>query len=170
MISYIIYNYKKFLKKEKTMIDIIAGLVLDTFIVTGLNNSDLKTNFRNFFGIETISAIVGFLLGQFILLYVPRGPFYITVAALIIIMQIIDICGVEFPEIVTPLLLGLDSLFVFTTMPWTAIPILCVSEAIAIISGSLIGNKILKPIPPKIRQYIVNVVMILIAIKLVFMI
>ena len=149
------------------MLEILAGLVLDTFIVTGLNNSSLKANLRNFLGIETCSAIVGFILGQFILHYIPKSIFFPIVAGIIILIQFIEIYGVEFPEIVTPLLLGVDSLFVFTTLQWIAIPLLFVFEALAIILGSLIGNKVLKPIPPKIRQYLVNAVMILIAIKLV---
>ena len=149
------------------MLGILAGLVLDTFIVTGLNNSSLKTNFRNFFGIETCSAIIGFLIGQILLAYIDHTLFFWTIAIIIVIIQIIEVYGVEFPEVVTPLLLGVDSLFVFTVMPWQAIPILCAFEAIAIISGSLIGDKILEPVPPKIRKYLTNVVMVLIAIKLV---
>ena len=150
------------------MIGILAGLVLDTFIVTGLNKADLKTNFRNFFGIETCSALVGFLLGHLLLKYVDKDLFYLAVAIIIILIQIIEIYGVEFPEVVTPLLLGIDSLFVFTVMPWYAIPCLLVFEVIAIVSGSLIGDKILEPVPVKIRQYLVNVVMVLIAIRLLF--
>ncbi|MCQ2972954.1 MAG: hypothetical protein MJ209_06805 [archaeon] len=148
------------------MIDVLAGLVIDTFIVTGLNKSDLKTNFRHFFGIETCSAIVGFLLGQLILQYIDLNLFYLLIGIIIIVIQIIDIYGVEFPPVVTPLLIGIDSLFVFTVMPWFAILILLVFEAIAITAGSLIGNKLLEPVPPKIRDYLVNVVMFLIAIRL----
>ena len=148
------------------MIEILLALVIDTFIITGINNSGLKSNFRNFFGIETASAIVGFLLGQAILQYVNVKLFYFVVGILIIAMQIIDIYGFDFPDSITALMIGIDSMFVFTVMPWFAIIILLILEAIAIISGTFVGSKVLKYVPSSIRKYLVNIVMVFIAIKL----
>ena len=148
------------------MMEILLALVIDTFIITGLNQSNLKSNFRNFFGIETVSAIVGFFLGQIILQYVNVKLFYIVIGILIIIMQIIDVSGYKFPDSLTALMIGIDSLFVFTVMPWIAIPMLLILEAIAIVSGTFIGGKVLKYVPPKLREYLVNIVMVFIAIKL----
>lgn len=149
------------------MIEMILALVIDTFIVTGLNKCDLKTNFKNFFGIETVFATLGFIMGQVVLQYINVNWFYHIVATVIIAMQIIDVSGYEFPASLNAMLIGIDSLFVFTIMPWYAIPMLLVFEAVAIIGGTSLGSKVMKYIPEKISKYLVNIVMVFIAIKLV---
>ena len=148
------------------MIEILLALVIDTFMITGLNQSSLKSNFRNFFGIETVFAIAGFLLGQVLMQFINMNLFYILVGIIIILIQIIDVSGFKFPDSITALLIGIDSMFVFTVMPWTAIPMLLIFEAIAIVSGTFIGGKLLNYVPPKLRKYLVNIVMVFIAIKL----
>lgn len=149
------------------MMEILLALVIDTFIVTGLNQSDLKSNFKNFFGIETVFATLGFIFGQVVLQYIDVKLFYYIVAIAIIGIQMIDVVGYEFPDSLNALMIGIDSLFVFAIMPWYAIPMLLVFEAIAIVGGTSIGEKLLKYVPSTIREYLVNIVMVFIAIKLV---
>lgn len=142
----------------------MALLVLDTFILVSLNNETLKTNIRHYFGIETIFAITGYLLGAMIFGYIPKTYFYYLVATLIVGTQIIDVMDIRLPEILKPILLGADSLFVFTLMPWIAIPVLTVFELVAIVSASYVGKRFVERLPYK--DYLSNIVMVIIAIKL----
>lgn len=147
------------------MIEIISFLVIDTFIIISLNEDTIKNNLKNFFGIETGFAIIGYFLGTLILNYINKTVFYYCIASLIIIVQIIDINQIELPKIITPLLLGIDSLFVFTIMPFIAIPLLTILELIAITTATYIGKKFVNKLP--YTNYISNLVMIAIAIKLI---
>ena len=144
---------------------VVLLLVIDSFIIISLNNDSLKTNIRNYFGIETCFAIIGFLMGQLIFSYINKTYFYYVVALLIVIVQIIDLKEVQLPSFITPVLLGIDSLFVFILMPWYAIPFLTIMELIAIVSATYIGKKFVSKLP--YTDYMGNVIMILIAIKLV---
>lgn len=137
---------------------------MDTFILVSLNNETLKTNIRHYFGIETIFAITGYLLGAMIFGYIPKTHFYYLVATLIVGTQIIDVMDIRLPEILKPILLGADSLFVFTLMPWIAIPVLTVFELVAIVSASYVGKRFVERLPYK--DYLSNIVMVIIAIKL----
>lgn len=137
---------------------------MDTFILVSLNNETLKTNIRHYFGIETIFAITGYLLGAMIFGYIPKTYFYYLVATLIVGTQIIDVMDIRLPEILKPILLGADSLFVFTLMPWIAIPVLTVFELVAIVSASYVGKRFVERLPYK--DYLSNIVMVIIAIKL----
>ena len=123
------------------MIEIISFLVIDTFIIISLNEDTIKNNLKNFFGIETGFAIIGYFLGTLILNYINKTVFYYCIASLIIIVQIIDINQIKLPKIITSLLLGIDSLFVFTIMPFIAIPLLTILELIAITTATYIGKK-----------------------------
>lgn len=147
------------------IISVLALLVIDTFILVSLNEDNLKTNIKHYFGIETLFATIGFLLGTMIFNFIPKTLFYYIVATMIIMTQIIDIADIKLPKILTPILLGADSLFIFTVMPWIAIPILTVFELIAITGASYIGKKFVHKLPYK--EYISNVVMTLIAVKLI---
>lgn len=147
------------------MIEIISFLVIDTFIIISLNEDTIKNNLKNFFGIETGFAIIGYFLGTLILNYINKTVFYYCIASLIIIVQIIDINQIKLPKIITPLLLGIDSLFVFTIMPFIAIPLLTILELIAITTATYIGKKFVNKLP--YTNYISNLVMIAIAIKLI---
>jgi len=147
------------------MIEIIFFLVIDTFIIISLNEDTIKNNLKNFFGIETSFAIIGYFLGTLILNYINKTVFYYCIASLIIIVQIIDINQIKLPKIITPLLLGIDSLFVFTIMPFIAIPLLTILELIAITTATYIGKKFVNKLP--YTNYISNLVMIIIAIKLI---
>ena len=144
---------------------VVLLLVIDSFIIISLNNDSLKTNIRNYFGIETCFAIIGFLMGQLIFSYINKTYFYYVVALLIVIVQIIDLKEVQLPSFITPVLLGIDSLFVFMLMPWYAIPFLTIMELIAIVSATYIGKKFVSKLP--YTDYMGNVIMIIIAIKLV---
>ena len=144
---------------------VVLLLVIDSFIIISLNNDSLKTNIRNYFGIETCFAIVGFLMGQLIFSYINKTYFYYVIALLIVIVQIIDLKEVQLPSFITPVLLGIDSLFVFILMPWYAIPFLTIMELIAIVSATYIGKKFVSKLP--YTDYMGNVIMIIIAIKLV---
>ena len=147
------------------MIWIIIFLVLDTFIIVSLNENTLKTNIKTYFGIETSFAITGYLIGTLLLNYINKDLFYYMVALLIVLVQIIDIINIKLPKIITPLLLGIDSLFVFTVMPLIAIPILTIMEIIAIVTATFIGEKFVYKLP--YTNYLSNIVMIAIAIKLI---
>lgn len=147
------------------MLEIVFFLIIDTFIIVSLNDDSLKNNLKHYFGIETSFAIIGFLIGSLLLKYINETLFYYIVSSLIIIVQIIDIKNIKLPKIVTPLLLGVDSLFVFTTMPIIAIPILTVFEFIAITIATYIGDRIVYKLP--YRNYISNLVMFIIAIELI---
>ena len=144
---------------------VVLLLVIDSFIIISLNNDSLETNIRNYFGIETCFAIVGFLIGSLIFSYINKTYFYYVVALLIVIVQIIDLKKIELPSFITPVLLGIDSLFVFMLMPWYAIPFLTIMELIAIVSATYIGKKFVSKLP--YTDYMGNVIMIIIAIKLV---
>lgn len=147
------------------MLEIISFLVIDTFIIISLNEDTIKNNLKNFFGIETGFAIIGYFIGTLILNYINKTLFYYCIALLIIIVQIIDIKEIKLPKIITPLLLGIDSLFVFTIMPFIAIPLLTILELIAITTATYIGKKFVNKLP--YTNYISNLVMIAIAIKLI---
>lgn len=147
------------------MIEIISFLVIDTFIIISLNEDTIKNNLKNFFGIETGFAIIGYFLGTLILNYINKTLFYYCIASLIIIVQIIDINQIKLPKIITSLLLGIDSLFVFTIMPFIAIPLLTILELIAITTATYIGKKFVNKLP--YSNYISNLIMIAIAIKLI---
>ena len=144
---------------------VVLLLVIDSFIIISLNNDSLKTNIRNYFGIETCFAIIGFLMGQLIFSYINKTYFYYVIALLIVIVQIIDLKKIQLPSFITPILLGVDSLFVFMLMPWYAIPFLTIMELIAIVSATYIGKKFVSKLP--YTDYMGNVIMIIIAIKLV---
>ena len=81
-------------------------------------------------------------MGQLIFSYINKTYFYYVVALLIVIVQIIDLKEVQLPSFITPVLLGIDSLFVFMLMPWYAIPFLTIMELIAIVSATYIGKNL----------------------------
>ena len=146
---------------------IIGGLVIDTFFMTSVNGLSAKENLKSYLGIETAFSIAGFLIGSVVMMYIPEMYFKLLGAGLILLMQMLDLAGYEYPEKVNALLLGADSLIVFSTMSWINIPILTVMEFIAIMTGSLIGNKIVANAPDFVKEYAGNFVMIIIAITMV---
>ncbi|MCQ2737872.1 MAG: hypothetical protein MJ224_04635 [archaeon] len=148
------------------LILLLSGLVIDTFILTSVNGFSIKENLKTYLGIETTLSIVGFLIGSVILLYVPSDTFKFVCGVIIIIIQLIDIYGFDFPEKVNALLLGSDSLVVFATLDWFYIPVLFVFEFCAIVLGSYIGPKIMKYVPEMVQEYASNIVMIIIGITL----
>ncbi len=145
---------------------LLSGLVIDTFILTSVNGLSVRENLKNYLGIETSLSILGFLIGSIILIYIPADSFKFICGVIIIIIQLIDIIGFDFPERVNALLLGSDSLVIFATLNWIYIPILFVFEACAITLGSFIGPKIMINIPKIIQEYASNIVMIIIGITL----
>lgn len=145
---------------------IIGGLVIDTFFMTSVNGLSAKENLKSYLGIETAFSIAGFLIGSIVMIYVPEMYFKLLGAGLILLMQMLDLAGYEYPEKVNALLLGADSLIVFSTMSWINIPILTVMEFIAIMTGSLIGNKIVTKAPDFVKEYAGNFVMIVIALSM----
>ena len=147
------------------MYEIVFFLVIDSFIIISLNNDSLKTNLRNYFGIETLFAIMGYLIGNLIFSYVNRTYFNYVVALVITIVQIIDLKNIDLPSIITPILLGIDSLFIFTLMPWEAIPLLTIMELVAIVSATYIGKRFVSKLP--YTDYIGNIIMVIIAIRLI---
>ena len=78
-----------------------------------------------------------------------------------------DIIGYEYHEKVNALLLGADSLIVFSTLQWYYIPVLTIMEFIAISIGSLVGKEIVCKAPSFVREYGSNIVMIIIAITMI---
>ncbi|MCQ2978044.1 MAG: hypothetical protein MJ232_08525 [archaeon] len=149
-----------------TILIMLGCLVIDTFIVTGVNGLSLKENLTTYLGIETLFSIIGFLIGSVFLLYVPEDLFKLVCGLIIILIQFIDIIGYEYPEKVNALLLGSDSLIVFATLSWIYIPILAIFEALAITLGSLIGPKIMDSVPRMIREYLSNIVLSLIGLSM----
>ena len=149
------------------IIIIIAGLVIDTFIMTSVNGFTLKENIRSYLGIETLFSIVGVLIGSLVLLYLSKDIFKLICGILIIIIQIIGIIGIEFPEKVNAIFLGSDSLVIFATLSWIYVPILTVFEALAITLGSTVGCKVMGYVPEFLKEYLPNMVMILIGLMLI---
>ena len=150
------------------IIIIIAGLVIDTFIMTSVNGFTLKENIRSYLGIETLFSIVGVLIGSLVLLYLSKDIFKLICGILIIIIQIIGIIGIEFPEKVNAILLGSDSLVIFATLSWIYIPILTVFEAIAITLGSTEGSNVMKYVPEAVAEYLPHFVMIMIGLMMIW--
>ena len=148
------------------LILLLSGLVIDTFILTSVNGFSIKENLKTYLGIETTLSIVGFLIGSVILLYVPSDTFKFVCGLIIIVIQLIDMSGFNFPEKVNVLLLGSDSLVIFATLDWFYIPILFVFEFFAIILGSFVGTKVMKYVPEIVQEYASNIVMIIIGITL----
>lgn len=146
---------------------IIGGLVIDTFLMTSVNGLTVKENLKSYLGIETAFSIAGFLIGSIVMMYIPVTWFKLFGAGLILLMQLLDIVGYEYPEKVNALLLGADSLIVFSTMNWIYIPILTIMEFVAIMAGSLIGAKIVCKAPGFVREYAGNAVMIIIALTMI---
>lgn len=151
---------------EKIII-LLFGLVIDTFIITSVNNKNLVSNLKNYLGIETIFSIMGFLIGSVLLLFIKESYFKLLAGIIIIFLQVIQFKGIEFGDKVNALLLGSDSLVVFATLPWYYIPILFVCELCAITLGSLIGSNVMKLIPIKYHDIIPNIVMILIGLIMI---
>lgn len=143
---------------------IIFGLVIDTFLITSVNDQSWIDNLKTYLGLETLFAVVGCCLGAAILDYIPIHLFKIVGGSIIILLQVTEVCGFEYSEKLNAVLLGADSLIVFSMIPWYNIPILFVSEVIAILGGSYIGSKIIKYIP--LREYLSNIVMVCIGISL----
>ncbi|MDO5849730.1 MAG: hypothetical protein Q4P14_00820 [Methanobacteriaceae archaeon] len=147
---------------------LLAGLVVDTFILTSVNGLSVKENIKSYLGIETTFSIIGFLIGSFILIYIPTITFKLICGLIIIVIQLIDVfINIEFPETVNALLLGSDSLVVFATLEWIYIPMLFVVEACAIVLGSYIGPKIMVYVPKFVQEYASNIVMVIIGLTLI---
>ena len=147
---------------------LLSGLVIDTFIITSVNGCTLKENIRSYLGIETLFSIFGVLIGSIVLFFVSKDFFKCFCGVLIIIIQIIGISGVKFPEKVNALLLGSDSLVIFATLSWIYIPILTVFEAIAITLGSTEGSNVMKYVPEAVAEYLPHFVMIMIGLMMIW--
>ena len=146
---------------------LLSGLVIDTFILTSVNGLTYRDNLKSYLGIETALSILGFLIGSFILLYMPADNFKFICGLIIIAIQLIDMSNIfNFPEKVNALLLGSDSLVIFATLSWIYIPILFVFEFCAITLGSHIGPKLMEYVPEIVQEYASNIVMIIIGITL----
>lgn len=144
---------------------IIFGLVIDTFLITAVNNKSCVENIKTYLGIETLFAIVGCCIGSLLITFIPTHLFKIIGGVLIILLQVINISGYEYPEKINALLLGADTLIVFSTLPWTYIPVLSVSELIMILGGSWIGSKVIQYLP--LKDYLANIAMVCIGISLI---
>lgn len=143
---------------------IIFGLVIDTFLITAVNNQSCVENIKTYLGIETLFAIVGCCLGAVLLVYIPEHLFKIVGGSIIILLQVMELSGFEYPEKINALLLGADTLIVFSTLPYYYIPILSVSELIMILGGSWLGSKVIQYLP--LKEYLANMAMVGIGISL----
>lgn len=141
---------------------LLSGLVIDTFIMTSVNGLSLNENLRTYLGIETLFSIIGFLIGFVILRFIPSYTFKFICGIIIIVIQLVDWYGFDFPERVNAMLLGSDSLIVFANLNWIYIPVMAVLEFCAITLGSILGFKLKDYIPEFFQEHAGHFVMFII--------